>query len=76
MRLPQANDQLRPCPPSIDDLHRQLHQRLDEASDACQNDYLQASFFEFEKALLPRLSALGLLLQLFLLVRFRRPATT
>jgi hypothetical protein len=73
MSLPQANDPLRPCPPSLDDLRRQLHERLDQAIDACQNDYHQASFFDFEKALLLRLSPLGLLLmQLFLLVRHRR----
>jgi hypothetical protein len=73
MSLPQANEQTRPCPPAFDELHRHLHERLDQAIDACQNDYPQASFFDFEKALLPHLSALGLLLmQLFLLVRHRR----
>src|ERR1051326_4682122 len=70
MSLPQVNDPDRRCPPSLDELRRQLHQRLDAAIDACQNDYQQASFLDFEKALLPHLSALGLLLmQLFLLVR-------
>src|SRR5262249_15600556 len=55
---------------ALEDLRRQLHQRLDQAIDACQNDYLRSSFLDFEKALLPQLSALGLLLlQLFLLVR-------
>ena len=73
MSLPQANNPTRPCPPSVDDLRRQLHQRLDGAIDACLHDYPQASFFDFEKALLPHLSALGLLLmQLFLLVRHLR----
>jgi hypothetical protein len=73
MSLPQANDLTRPCPPSLDDLRRQLHQRLDQAIDACLNDYPQASFFDFEKALLGHLSALGLLLmQLFLLIRHLR----
>ena len=70
MSLPQANDQTRDCPPSIDELRQQLHLRLDQAIDACLNDFPHASFFAFEKALLPHLSALGLLLmQLFLLVR-------
>src|SRR5262245_6567426 len=70
MSLPHVNDQPPPCPAALEDLRRQLHQRLDQAIDACQNDYLRSSFLDFEKALLPQLSALGLLLlQLFLLVR-------
>src|SRR5258708_7591677 len=56
MSLPQANDQPRECPPSLDDLRFQLHQRLDQVIDACQNDHGQASFLDFEKALLPHLS--------------------
>src|SRR5205814_308464 len=70
MSLPQANDQDRACPASLDDLRRQLHQRLDQAIDACHNDHRQATFLDFEKALLPHLSSLGLLLmQSFLLLR-------
>lgn len=70
MSLPQPNDHNHLCPPAADDLRRQLHQRLDQAIDACWHDYPNASFFDFEKALLPHLSALGLLLmQLFLLAR-------
>jgi hypothetical protein len=73
MSLPQPNDSTRPCPPTLDQLRRQLHQRLDQALDACPNDYPQASFLDFEKALLAHLSALGLLLiHLFLLVRHQR----
>lgn len=73
MSLPQPNDQTCSCPPSLDELRQQLHQRLDQAVDACLNDYPQASFLTFEKALLPHLSALGLLLmQFFLLVRHQR----
>jgi len=73
MSLPQTNDQPRECPPALDELRRQLHQRLDQDIDACQHDHPQASFLDFEKALLPRLSALGLLLmQLFLLARHQR----
>jgi hypothetical protein len=70
MSLPQTNEALRECPPALEDLRRQLHQRLDQAIEACQHQHLQDSFFAFEKALLPYLSALGLLLtQLFLLRR-------
>jgi len=70
MSLPQANDPPRECPVSLDELRQQLHQRLDQAIDAGLKDYSQASFLTFEKALLPHLSALGLLLmRLFLLVR-------
>jgi len=73
MSLPQTNDQPRDCPPALDELRHQLHQRLDQALDTCQNGCPQASFLDFEKALLPHLSALGLLLmQLFLLVRHQR----
>ena len=73
MSLPQVNEQPRPCPPSPDEFRRQLHQHLDQAIDACQNDHPQASFFAFERALQPHLSALGLLLmQLFLLARHQR----
>ena len=73
MSLPQTNDPSRPCPPAPEELRRQLHQRLDQVMDACQNDHLHDSFFTFEKALLSQLFSLGLLLmQLFLLVRHRR----
>src|ERR1700680_1238473 len=73
MSLPQASRQTCPCPPSFDDLPPQLHQRLDQAIDACQNNHTQACFLDFEKALLPHLAALGrLLLQLFLLLRHQR----
>jgi hypothetical protein len=73
MSLLQTNDPTRRCPAALDELRRQLHERLDQAIDACQNNHLQTSFFDFEKALLPHLSALGLLLiQLFLLVRHQR----
>ncbi len=73
MSLTQPNDPPSPCPPTREDLRRQLHQRLDQLCDSCQHDYLQTSFFDFEKALLTQLSSLGLLLlQLFLLVRHQR----
>jgi hypothetical protein len=70
MSLSQTNDQPRERPPSLDELRSQLYQQLDQAIDACEHDHPQASFLDFEKALLLRLSALGvLLMQLFLLVR-------
>jgi hypothetical protein len=73
MSLPHLNDPPRECPPSVDELRCQMHQRLDQAIDACQNDHPQASFLEFEQALQPHLSTLGLLLmQLFLLIRHQR----
>lgn len=73
MSLPQPNDPSTSCPPTPHQLRHQLHQCLDQVIDACQNDYPDASFLDFEKALLPCLSALGVLLtQLFLLVRHQR----
>lgn len=73
MSLLQTTDQPLECLPSVDELRRHLHESLDRAIDACQHEYPQASFFDFEKALLPHLSTLGLLLmRLFLLVRHQR----
>jgi hypothetical protein len=73
MSLLQTTEQPRECPPSFDELRRHLHERLDQAIHSCQNGHTQTSFFDFEKALLPHLSTLGLLLmQLFLLVRHQR----
>jgi hypothetical protein len=73
MSLPQGNDPARDCPPALDALRLQLHHRLDQALDACQDDQHRACFLDFEKALLTHLSALGLLLtHLFLLARHRR----
>jgi hypothetical protein len=69
----QTNEPDQPCPASLDDLRAQLHRRLDQAIDACQNGHGHCSFLDFEKALLAHLRALGLLLmQLFLLVRHQR----
>ena len=53
MSLSQSTDQPRECPPSIDDLRRQLYERLDHTIEACLNDHLQTPFFDFEKALRP-----------------------
>ena len=68
--LPRTIDPAPDCPPDLDQLRRELHQRFDQAIDACQYGHPDTSFFEFEKALLLHLSALGLLLmRLFLLAR-------
>src|SRR5947208_2892420 len=57
MSLPQANNPDPSCPPALDDLRQQLHQRLDQVIAACQDDYSQATFLDFETALLSHLSA-------------------
>lgn len=73
MSLLQPNSPAPVCPPTVDDLRRLLHDRLDLVIDACLANHLQSSFLTFEKALLPHLSALGLLLiRLFLLLRHQR----
>jgi hypothetical protein len=83
MSLPQASEpaadcpeplkEPRPCPEALDDLRERMHQRLDEAIDACLNERDSSSFLAFETTLQGHLSALGLLLsQLFLLVRHLR----
>jgi hypothetical protein len=73
MSPPQGNDPDCPCPPSQQDLRRQLHDCLDRAIDACLHDHPDSSFLHFEAALRGHLSALGLLLlQMFLLVRHQR----
>ena len=61
------------CPPTLDELQRQIHQRLDEIIASCLNDQGPASFCEFEAALLGLLRSLGcLLIQLFLRARHDR----
>jgi hypothetical protein len=61
------------CPPTIDELQRQIRQRLDEVIASCLNDQGPASFGEFETALLGLLRSLGcLLMQLFLRARHDR----
>jgi hypothetical protein len=72
MILPQPNANHSRCP-DIDDLRRQLHERLDHAIDSCLKDLSQASFLQAETAVLGHVRALGLLLlQFFLLVRHLR----
>ena len=61
------------CPPTVEDLRRQAHERLDEIIAYCSNDQGPASFLEFETALLGLLRSLGcLLIQLFLRARHDR----
>jgi hypothetical protein len=73
MSLPQTSQHDRPCPASVADLRRQLHERLDLAIDACLDGHQQTSFLRFEPDLRDHLSALGLLLvRLFLLARHLR----
>ncbi len=61
------------CPPTVEDLRRQAHERLDEIIAYCSNDQGPASFLEFETAVLGLLRSLGwLLIQLFLRARHDR----
>jgi hypothetical protein len=66
--IPLAPD----CPCALDQLRRQLHQRLDHIIETCLHDHAGSSFLVFEAALLVLLRSLGqLLVQLFLLARHR-----
>jgi hypothetical protein len=61
------------CPPTVDDLKRQIHQRLDEIIADCTKAQEPAPFREFEMALLGSLRSLGcLLIQPFLRARHDR----
>jgi len=56
------------CPPPLEELPQQIHQRLDEIIAFCRGEAGPTSFLDFETTLLGRLRALGcLLIQLFLL---------
>jgi hypothetical protein len=58
------------CPPPLDALPQQIHQRLDEIIAFCRCEAGPTSFLDFETTLLARLRSLGcLLIQLFLLAR-------
>jgi hypothetical protein len=70
-------DQLNPpapaCPPTLQELPQQIHQRLDEIIAFCLQDPGPTSFLDFEKTLLGLLQSLGcLLIQLFLQARHAR----
>src|SRR4051794_16595214 len=73
MSVSQSNSPAAPCPPTVEDLRHQTHERLDEIIAYCVNDPGPASFLEFETALLQLLRSLGcLLIQLFLRARHDR----
>jgi hypothetical protein len=69
----QSNAPAVACPPTIDELQRQTHERLDEIIAYCVSGQRPASFLEFETVLLGLLRSLGcLLIQLFLRVHHDR----
>src|SRR4051812_23070242 len=69
----QGNPPTAGCPPTVEDLHRQARERLDEIVGYCLKDQGPVSFLEFEAALLGLLRSLGcLLMQLFLRARHHR----
>src|SRR5437588_6661460 len=61
------------CPPDLEALRQQIHQRLDEIIAYCLKDPGPKSFLDFEKSLLLLLQSLGCLsIQLFLRARHAR----
>jgi hypothetical protein len=69
----ESNPPAAACPPTVEDLRRLAHKRLDEIIAYCGDDRGSAPFFEFETALLGLLRSLGcLLIQLFLRSRHDR----
>ena len=73
MSLPQPSSEPSCCPSSVEDLRRQLHERLDQLIDIVLTQCNHTCFLDFEKRLLALLASLGqLLVQLFLLVRHQR----
>jgi hypothetical protein len=73
MSAPQSNPPVGACPPTVEDLQGQIHQRLDVIIAYCLKDPAPPSFLDFETALLALLRSLGcLLIQLFLRARHDR----
>jgi hypothetical protein len=69
----ESNPRASACPPTVEDLRRRAHERLDEIIAFCSYDQGPALFLEFERALLGLLRSLGcLLIQLLLRVRHDR----
>jgi hypothetical protein len=67
MSASQTNPPVAACPPTVEELQGQIHQRLDAIIAYCLKDQGPASFLDFETALLGLLRSLGcLLIQLFL----------
>jgi hypothetical protein len=61
------------CPPTLDELQQQIHQRLDEIIAYCLRDPGPRTFLDFETTLLGLLRSLGvLLIPLFLQARHSR----
>jgi hypothetical protein len=73
MSAPQSNPPIVARPPTVDDLQRQSHERLDDIIAYCLNPAAPTSFLEVETALLGLLRSLGcVLIQLFLRARHER----
>jgi hypothetical protein len=73
MSISQSNPPVVACPPTVEELQRQAHERLDEIIAVCARDQAPVSFLEFEAVLLGLLRSLGcLLIQLFLRARHER----
>jgi len=73
MSASQSNPPVVACPPTVDELQRQTHERLNEIIAYCLKDQGPTSFLEFETTLLGLLRSLGcLLIQLFLRARHDR----
>jgi hypothetical protein len=73
MSAPHVNPPAAACPPDLELVQQQIHQRLDEIIASCLHDAGPTSFRDFEKALLLLLQSLGcLLIQLFLQARHAR----
>ena len=73
MSASQSNPPIGACPPTVDELQRQTHERLNEIIASCLNEQGPTSFLEFEATLLGLLQSLGcVLIQLFLRARHDR----
>src|SRR3954447_13712962 len=73
MSTPHLNPPAAACPPDLEPLRQQIHQRLDAIIAYCLQDSGPPSFLDFEKTLLSLLQSLGrLLIQLFLQARHAR----
>ena len=73
MSAHQGNPPATACPPDLEPLRQQIHQRLDEIIAYALQDPGPTSFLDFEKTLLSLLQSLGcLLIQLFLQARHAR----
>jgi hypothetical protein len=73
MSASQSNPPVGACPPTVDELQRQTHERLNEIIASCLNEQGPTSFLEFEATLLGLLRSLGcVLIQLFLRARHDR----